>query len=158
MSKQKKPSHPSNFYIFMIVLGLLGLATSWGIIGPRYVLLIPGLSATAIGKVTNYQREWSMDGDYEYLVAVVQFSDSSQRLHTIKWRASIQGDVNVRYSPLKPDFAIVEGSWLDITDVILQLPCIDLPCLALAILGAFLYLNKTQMRKGTIEIDHASGH
>ena len=126
----------------MLVLGLAGLAISWSIPGPRYLLLVPGLSERATGKVTSRQLVQAVDGQYEYLVAIVQFTDEKERLHTITWPSNIWGEVQVRYFRLKPDFAIVVGSWQDnVTKVIVQLPCMDLPCLALVTLGIMLYIN-----------------
>jgi hypothetical protein len=135
-------SDTRKYYIFMVVPGMAGLAISRGVMGPRYLLFVPGLSEQTHGRVTDRRLVPAAVGQYDYLIAIVQYSDADGRQHAINWSGGIGQDVQVRYMRSRPGFAIVDGNWLDnATRVFSQLPCVDLPCLALIALGLALFIN-----------------
>jgi hypothetical protein len=152
MSTEKKDSNPGNYYVFMVILGLIGVFISWGILGPRYILLLPGLSEITAGKVIDRRQLPAMDGQYEYTVTVVEFRDGNKQLHSFRWNGKIWGDVIVRYSPLKPDFAIVEEGWPNELSMLGQLSCLDLPSLALVVTGILMYRKLGHKAKDTAAI------
>lgn len=140
MSSQEEYSSPRTFYVFMVILGLLGLIVSWAT-GPTFLLAIPGLSERVAGRVTGYQTMPSLEGPWDVTHAIVQFTDSSNQVRAIWGRGHLSGEVSIRYLRLNPDLAMVEGNWFqNINDTIGKSLCVDLPSFALVILGVFLYV------------------
>ncbi len=143
MSRKQEPDQDiRKGCFFLIALGLLGILVSWPTSLDTFMPSIPGLGVRTTGTVISYKDVWPSDSYSADQASVVQFTDKHGLPHTVIGSPALilHATIDVLYWEQAPEHAYVVDSPYRPAFNLFFAPCITLPCIALVLLGIYLWV------------------